>query len=183
MRYRRRIGTLALFVLVAISPGLAVGHAQEGERGRANRDAPPLTNARLAAMLDTYAIVEAQNFLQLSDDQYGQFVARLKRLQDTRRRNMQARNRMLQDLRRMTAPDAATDETTVRDRVQALRAFDEEAFETMRREYEAVDELLNPRQQARFRILEERMEFRKLDILVRARERARSSQQQRDGAK
>ena len=37
-------------------------------------------------MLDAYAIVQAQTALQLNDEQYGQFVTRLKRLQETRRR-------------------------------------------------------------------------------------------------
>ena len=34
-------------------------------------------------MLDAWAIVQAQTALQLNDGQYGQFVTRLKRLQET----------------------------------------------------------------------------------------------------
>ena len=36
----------------------------------------------------------------------------------------------------------------------------------MRRAYDAVDEVLDARQQARFRIFEERIERRKLDLLI-----------------
>src|SRR4051794_29597062 len=62
--------------------------------GRANRAAgsapgdnlPPVTTGELVNMLDTYAIVKAQDELTLNDTQYGQFVTRLKRLQDVRRR-------------------------------------------------------------------------------------------------
>ncbi len=39
----------------------------------------------------------------------------------------------------------------------------------------SVDEVLDARQQARFRIFEERMELRKLDLLMRARTRAAPS--------
>lgn len=177
IRGRLRFWTiLGSILLVAAS---AAAQEQEQPAPRGNRNAPPLTNAQVIAMLDAYAIVEAQTFLQLNDEQYGQFVARLKRLQDTRRRNMQLRHKMLQELRRLTAPAAAPDEAVLRERVQALRAFDEQAAQAMRREYDAVDEVLDVRQQARFRLLEERMELRRLDILMRARERARTAPQRR----
>ena len=38
--------------------------------------------------------------------------------------------------------------------------------------YDALDEVLDARQQARFRIFEERLEARKLDLLMRARQGA-----------
>ena len=170
---------IVLVGLLATAPA-AFAQPQDEPLGRANRDAPALTNAQVSTMLDAYAIVEAQNFLQLSDTQYAQFIARLKRLQETRRRNMQGRHKMLQELRKLTMPGVTVDDATLRDRVQALRTFDEQAAQALRREYEAVDEVLDPRQQARFRILEDRMELRKLDILMRARERARSAPQRRN---
>ena len=174
MQYRRACGVLIVVIAAAIliAPGVAAGQEQEPQRGRANRAAPALRNAELITMLDAYAIVEAQNALQLTDDQYGQFVARLKRLQETRRRNMAARNKMIQELRRLTAPAVTTDEATLRDRVKSLRDFDEQAALAMRREHDALDEILDARQQARFRIFEERIEQQKLDLLMRARERA-----------
>ena len=178
MQYRLACGALIVAAML-IAPDLAA--AQETQaRGRANRAAPALTNAALITMLDAYAIVEAQNALQLSDDQYGQFVARLKRLQETRRRNIGARNKMLQELRRLTAPAVTTDEATLRDRVKSLREFDEQAAQAMRREYEALDEVLDARQQARFRIFEDRIEQQKLDLLMRARERARGAAPRRN---
>jgi hypothetical protein len=187
MNHTRRLAAFALAGLLIVVPCAAFAQDQdhEAQRGRPNRAAPPLTNAQLATMLDAYAIVQAQTHLQLTDDQYGQFVARLKRLQDTRRQNMQARNKMIQELRRLTAPGTATEEATLRDRVKALRDFDEQAAQTLRREYEALDEVLDPRQQARFRVFEEQIERQKLDLLVRARERARGAAPPRrnDGSK
>ncbi len=133
-----------------------------------------LTNAELVAMLDTYALVQAQETLQLDDGQYGQFVVRLKKLQEMRRRNQQARNRIVQDLRRLSDRNAAAplDENAIRDRLRALRDLDERAAADLRRAYDAVDEVLSVTQQARFRVFEENIERRKLDLLVRARERA-----------
>jgi hypothetical protein len=181
------VAACALACVLILLPAAALAQDEQPQRGRPNRAAPPLTNAQLATMLDAYAIVQAQTFLQLTDDQSGQFVARLKRLQDTRRQNMQARNKMIQELRRLTAPGMTTEESTLRDRVKALRDFDAQAGEALKREYEALDEILDPRQQARFRVFEEQIERQKLDLLVRARERAtaRGAAQQRrnDGSK
>jgi hypothetical protein len=125
-------------------------------------------------MLDAYAIVQAQTALQLSDAQYGQFVTRLKRLQETRRRNGQTRNRLLQQLRMLVAPAAAPDEAAIRERLKALRDHDEQTAAAVRRDSEALDEVLDLRQQALFRLLEERLERQKLDLLMRARDRVKA---------
>ena len=146
---------------------------------RGNRPDPsdplaPVSTGELVNMLDTYAIVRAQAELTLNDAQYAQFVTRLKRLQEARRRNQRERNQILQDLRRLTGPlaTAPADETVVRERLKALRDHDERATVEMRKAYETLDEVLDVRQQARFRIFEETIERRKLDLVLRARERA-----------
>ena len=77
-------------------------------------------------MLDAYAVVQAQDALQLNDTQYGPFVGRLKKLQETRRRNQQARNQIIQELRRLAGPQATapSDEAAIRERLKALRELD-----------------------------------------------------------
>ena len=122
-------------------------------------------------MLDAYTAVQAQNALQLSDAQYGPFVTRLKRLQENRRRNNQIRNRLLQELRTMTAPNAVADENAMREKLRALREHTHQTVTTLQRDSEAVDEVLDVRQQVRFRLLEERLERQKLDLLMRSRRR------------
>lgn len=141
---------------------------------RPNRAAGQLSPAEVVGMLDAYAVVQAQDALQLNDGQYGQFVAHLKKLQETRRGNQQARNQIVQDLRQLTGPQTATpvDEPAVRERLKALREHDDRAASAMRRAYDALDEGLDVRQQARFRIFEEQIERRKLDLLMRARQGA-----------
>ncbi len=132
--------------------------------------------AELVTMLDTYAIVQAQQALALDDEHYGPFVTRLKRLQEVRRRNQRERSQILQALRRLTAPQAGTvDDAATRDRLRALREHDDRAAAELQKAADAVDEVLTVRQQARFRLFEETIERRKLDLLVRARERAARS--------
>ncbi len=145
--------------------------------GRANRPAADdgaVSTSELVNMLDTYAIVQAQRELTLNDTQYAQFVTRLKRLQETRRRNQRTRNQLLQDLRKLSGPQAPVpvDEVAVRERLKTLREHDDRAAEELRKAHESLDEVLDVRQQARFRIFEETIERRKLDLVVRARERA-----------
>lgn len=168
----------AMVVLLAAS-ATGVGVAQTGDpgaqsRGRSGRPAGDgLPAAEVVRMLDGWAIMQAQESLALNDEQYAQFVTRLRRLQDVRRQNQRERTRLLQDLRRMAGPQAGTpDEGAIRERVKALRDLDDRAHAEARNAYDALDEVLDARQQARFRLFEEMIERRKLDLLVRARERA-----------
>jgi len=169
------IGSL-LVVLLSAGLGVAepsVHQAAAVPDARPNRAPGELSPAEVVGMLDAYALVQAQNALQLNDSQYGTFVGRLKTLQETRRRNQRARNQIVQELRRLTGPQAATvDEAAVRDRLKALRELDDRAAADLRRAYDSLDEILDIRQQARFRIFEENLERRKMDLLLRARQRA-----------
>src|SRR4051812_6653934 len=59
--------------------------------------ARPITGGELQKLFDAFALQQAQDALQLSDAQYGPFATRLKALQDTRRKHVQARNKILGD--------------------------------------------------------------------------------------
>lgn len=166
---------LHIFILAAglsLAAGVAVAQERRPDppltRGRP-ADSGGLSPAEILNMLDAYAIVQAQQTLQLADSQYGEFVTRLKRLQQTRRRNLQARNGILQELRRLAGPQAAQiDEAAIRDRLKALNDHDDRSAGELRRAYQALDEILDARQQARFRLFEEVLERRKIDLLKRA---------------
>jgi Spy/CpxP family protein refolding chaperone len=168
---RRPLAAVAAVLLFALLASRADAQEADPAQGRSGR-APAVRPAELAAMLDAYELVQAQTALQLSDAQYPQFVARLKRLQETRRRQLMQRNRLLQELRKLTASRRG-DDAAIRERLKALSDLEEQTAVTIRRESAAVDEILDPRQQALFRLLEERIERQKLDLLMRARERAR----------
>jgi hypothetical protein len=182
VRLAIRCSVLSLTLTAGLIPGMAAAQTQtqppgtEGDSatGRSNSAAGPLSPGDIAAMLDSYAAVRAQTALSLDDAHYSEFVTRLRKLQEVRRRHQQERNQIVQDLRRLAGAQAAPpyDEAAIRERLTALREQDDRAAGDLRRAYEAVDEVLDARQQARFRLFEETIERRKLDLLMRARERA-----------
>lgn len=169
-----------LILAVVVALGMPSAGAAQEARGaaaqpRANARAGQLTPAEVVGMLDAWAVVQAQEALQLTDAQYGPFVTRLKKLQETRRRNQQARNRILQELRQL-APAQGTgpyDDNAIKDRLRSLREHDDRAAAELKRAYDGLDEVIDVPQQARFRIFEEQIERRKLDLLMRARQGAR----------
>ena len=161
---------LALIALEAAALRAQDQAAPPPDRGSREQVRP----AELAAMLDAYTVVQAQNALQLTDAQYGPFVTRLRKLQENRRRNNQIRNRLLQELRTMAAPNGNADENEMREKLRALREHNQQTAAALQRDSEAVDEVLDVRQQVRFRLLEERLERQKLDLLMRSRRRATS---------
>ena len=170
---------LALFAVV-LTGGLALAQtpAQEPARGRPGNPAG-LSPVEVLNMLDAYALVQAESALELKESQYGEFVTRLKKLQDTRRRNQQARNRQVQELRRMTQAQAKPeDDSVIAERLKALKEHDARAAAELGRAYDALDEVLDVRQQARFRAFEENLERRKIDLLMRARRGAAGRQGQ-----
>jgi DNA repair ATPase RecN len=156
-------------IVLALVTGSLLFNATASAQGRGAQGRP----VEVLNMLDAYALVQAQNALNLSDDRYGDFVGRLKKLQQTRRRLQQERNALLGELRRLTNPGVQQlDEAAVRDRLRQLREHDARAAAAMTTVYEGLDEVLDLRQQARFRIFEEQIERRKLDLLMRARRNA-----------
>jgi hypothetical protein len=136
-----------------------------------DRQAQPANAGEIQRMLDGYELMQAHERLQLSEDQFSRFLPRLKVLQDVRRRAQMQRNRIIQELRR-TARDRAdaADEARIREQIRALDDHDARSAAEIRQAKEAVDQTLDPHQQARFRIFEEMMEQRKIELLMRARQ-------------
>src|SRR5215213_5963513 len=122
-------------LLVAGVMTTATLSAQEPQRrdapGRGARpNAPLMSPGEVINMLDAYAVVQAQEALQLTEAQYGPFVTRLKKLHETRRRGQQGRNRILRDLRQLAGPQAPQpDENALRTNLKALREHDAKAAE------------------------------------------------------
>jgi len=148
--------------------------SERGDQGATPPDADAISVAELTAALDAYALVQAQQQLQISDEKYTVFAARLKRVQTVRRTNQRMRMRLVQDLRRLAGARAnpTEDEAAIKAALTALRDHDEKAAAELRQAYDALDQVLDVRQQARFRLFEEQIEQRKLELVVRA-QRAR----------
>ncbi len=177
MNNRRRIVVLVAACLAASLTVPVVAAAQPQANGRrlgAQAGQPPregqpaLSPADVQSLFDAYALVQAQQTLNLSDDQFAQFIPRLKVLQETRRKNQQERHRLIVELDQLSK-QPTVDEAQVRDRLKALSDLEARAPEDLHKAYAAIDQLLDVRQQARFRVFEEQIERRKFDLLMRAR--------------
>jgi hypothetical protein len=142
-------------------------------RGAGRGDAPQRPAAADLAKLQTVEdllegmeISNADKFLQVDNQHYGDFIQRLRNLQKMRRQHQNQRQRLVMELRRMTnqpgVEDALLEAPTKR-----LDDFDKQSFQDLQTAYAQIDEVLNVRQRARFRLFEEQMEQRKLEILTR----------------
>jgi hypothetical protein len=125
-------------------------------------------------LFDAYVAMQAQERLQLNDAQYTQFLPRLKALLDLRRTQLAGRQRMLGELARASGPGGRDDEGQLRAKLSQLRAADEQAAAALRGAYDAIDQILDVRQQARFRVFEDQIERRKVELLMRARQNIRN---------
>ena len=168
----------ASVVLAEQRPAARQAPAQQGperaDQGATTPDPDAISVAELAAALDAYALVQAQQQLEISDEKYTVFAARLQRLQTVRRPNQRMRRRLVQDVRRLAGGRANPpgDDASIKAALTTLRDHDEKAAAELRQAYDALDQVLDVRQQARFRLFEEVIEQRKLELLVRA-QRAR----------
>lgn len=137
-----------------------------------------MTPGEIQRLFDAYLVMEAQQALALTDQQYPQFLTRLRTLQDTRRRTQQERNQLMGQLQRLTNPRTPNrgDESQIKERLTALQDLDTRSAAEMRKAYNALDEVLDVQQQARFRLFEEQIERRKIELLMRARQQNRPNQ-------
>jgi hypothetical protein len=146
---------------------------QKRQPQREARAPENLSPAQLHQLFDAMLAMQAQNVLALNDDQYAQFLTRLRALQDVRRRHQQERLRLINELQRMTNPraDTTAGEDALKQQLSSLDELESRAAVDLRRAYQGVDEVLSPLQRARFRVLEEQIERRKLELVGRARNR------------
>lgn len=178
----RFTGLLIAAVLCAPSLDLAAQGRGAGATGRSGgqargmggrggqRQMPPegLTPRQVQAEFDKYAIDQAQDALQLSDEQYPQFVRHFGTLQQVRRQTRAQRLRLLNQITQLLRTRPSVDDGRIAAATRAIDEHERSALAEVQRAYAAVDEVLTPRQRARFRVLEDRLEQRKLDMLFRA---------------
>ena len=177
MTMRIRIAAALLVASIAV-PGVAAAQQQPPAPAPMPTLPDPATISapQIQRWFEAFTVLQAQEALQLSEAQYGRFVTRLKALQETRRRQQQGRNKILADIRRLTDPETGNqDEAQLADLLKALREREDRAAAELKQAYESVDQTLDVRQQARFRVFEERMEQQKLELLMRARQNARAN--------
>jgi Spy/CpxP family protein refolding chaperone len=179
-RRRRRtartwLGHLLLGVFCVLCGGVLSADAQgRGLRGQPLAE-PGVTPGEVQRMFDSYALMQAQDQLKISDEQFPQFLSRFKALQDARRRALQDHARIVQELRQFVL-QPQPDEAQLKDRIKALADADARGAADVQKASDAVDQVLDVRQQAKFRVFEEAMERRKLELVTRARQGLRKPQ-------
>ena len=160
----------ALAATVALLSGVDPAEAQVRVQRRGGpATAEGVSPGEIQRLFDAYVVMQAQQALQLSDEQYPKFLARVKALQAVRQRGLQERGRILQELRRLNSA-TALDEGQVRSQLKALSELDDRLAVDVRDALAGIDQVLDVRQQVRFRLFEEQMERRKVDLLMRARQ-------------
>jgi len=148
--------------------------AQNRRPAPAQGQAAGVSPVELQQLFDAYVMMQAQESLKLTESQYPQFLPRLKALQETRRRHQMERARIVQELRRLTqGEDDAANRERITERLTALKELETKSAAEVAQAVERLDEVLEPVQRAKLRILEEQMERRKLELLMRARQAAR----------
>jgi hypothetical protein len=170
----------AVVVVCAVSAPRMSAQAPQ-EPGSNQGGAPPepgVAPAEIQRLFDAYTVMQAQQQLQLTDEQFPRFLTRIKALQEVRRRTENERGRILQDLRRLTRPGGPrVEDGTLQERLKALDALEARSTEDVRQALAGVNAVLDIRQQAQFRLFEEQMERRKLELLMRARQARRAAGQ------
>jgi len=127
--------------------------------------AGPGNPQQVEQFLDTYALVQAQEQLQLTDEQFTTFAPRLTRLHIVRRRVGNQRRQLLGELRVLLGQSPAAGDEVIMAKVRALDDFTRRGGEEIQKASVEVDGALTAWQRGRFRLFEEQLERKKIDLL------------------
>jgi Spy/CpxP family protein refolding chaperone len=144
-----------------------------GRAGQRDPDAvqPPGQNVAQAQQQvqeqwNVLVLRQSQRMLALTDEQFPMFFLKMQSLQDVRDQHQRMRRRTLGELIRLTSETPGADDATLAAKVKELGDRDAEARRREQDALAAVDAVLTPRQRARFRVFEDQMDRRKLEMLA-----------------
>ena len=126
---------------------------------------PTMTVQQLQDYIDVAAVIQAERDLELTAEQYPNFVARLRKLQQARRQNQMQRNRLFREMAQLVQGPGPYKDDAVSEKLKALDDLNQKAGQELRQAELEVDGVLAPWQRAKFRLLEERLERQKLELL------------------
>jgi hypothetical protein len=175
---RIRIVIVGTAAIVALTLAAGATAAQGGRQGRGGEVPiePVVSPAEVQRMFDAYALMQAQDQLQIAEAQFTAFLTRYKALQEVRRRTLQERARAIAEIRRAMNQGPA-DDVQLRDLLKRLQDVEARGAADEKKAYDGIDQVLDLRQQAKFRVFEELMERRKLELIARARQANRPRNQ------
>jgi len=130
-------------------------------------------------MADAYIVSNLQESLGLTDEQFVKLLPLVKKLQTDRRELALRRKRALSDMHRMLENGSGT-EAQLGELMEQLRGAEDAEPATIRRDFEAIDAVLTTVQQAKYRVLEAKLEQRIREAIVRARQERSEDRAQRE---
>jgi Spy/CpxP family protein refolding chaperone len=166
--------------LLSVAALAAVAFAQTPE-ARDRETNRPRPREEVFRMVDGYLIGNLQERLGLTNEQFARVMPQVKRLQGNRRELAQRRIRAMQDLRRLLMSGTAT-EAQVEEQLRQVKEVERDEPAALRRDMDAVDEVLSPVQQAKYRLLEAEVE-RKIRRAMRRMRLPPSGARPRDGSR
>jgi Spy/CpxP family protein refolding chaperone len=158
---------LALLACVGVSGAAGQERGERRQRKEERRQ-------EAFRMVDAYVIANIQESLGLDEDTYAKVVPVVNSLQKARREYFRDRAQSLHGMRRLLRSGTAT-EAQVRQQLEALKTLEAEGPERIREQMDALDALLTPLQQAKYRVFEVEVE-RRLRVLMRQGRRERTAE-------
>ena len=164
---------LGLAILAAVAARADAREWRKDEPSRLPGESRARGKEEVFRRVDAYMLARVRDSLGLSDEQYARAVPVVLELQSARRDYFVERGRQLRELRNLLRSGVAT-EAQVEAALAAVKRIDAEGPERIREATAAVDALLSPVQQAKYRVLEFEVERRVRELMGRARkERSR----------
>jgi len=120
-------------------------------------------------MIDAYFLSNLQESLGLTDEQFVRLLPLVKKLQTDRRQYVQRRMRALQEMRRLLQSGGAT-EARLEELLRELKTVENDERPALRRDLDAIDAVLSPVQQAKYRVLELEVERKIREIMAQMRQ-------------
>jgi hypothetical protein len=160
------ISRLLLTLVLALGAGGARVLAQEDPPAVVDRPA----RDEAFKMVDAYVVSNLQESLGLDDAQFAKAIPLVKRLQGERRTYFLERTRTVREMRRLLRQGGAS-EAELLDLLKQLKALDVDGPAQTRKNVDALDAMLTPVQQAKFRVLEVEVEQRMRELMNRVRPR------------
>lgn len=155
-------GARAALIFLMLTAAAASAAAQPAGGPRRPRD-------EAFRMIEAYIVSNMQEALGVTDEQFARLLPLVKRLQRDRRELAQRRIQTLQELHRVMRQGGAT-EARVTELLRELKALEVEEPATIRRNMDAIDAVLTPVQQAKYRLLEVEVERRLRALMAQMRQ-------------
>jgi len=119
-------------------------------------------------MVDAYIVANLKESLGLTEETYVKAIPLVKELQSARRDYFIQRGRALRQLRSLLRSGGATRDEVLA-ALEAVKKIDLDGPERIHRASSALDAVLSPMEQAKYRVLELEVEHRMRELMGRAR--------------